>query len=121
MNKFLMLFMMTFVGVASAQQNSIGPSIYTASEFQHAPQNFKEGYVLGVVEGLMASPMLGNEFKRIEKLRNCVFVMDTKTLTLVVDSYIRVHNEYQDAPMNLVVFWAVKEACKSKGKDIVLK
>lgn len=77
--------------------------------------------MLGVVEGLMTSPMLGNDYKRIEKLRMCVFSMNAKTLASVVDSYISVHSEVQEAPINLVSFWAVRDACKSKGKDIVSK
>jgi hypothetical protein len=117
MKKLLGFILITFMCGANAQQNSIGPSIYTASEFQNAPATFKEGYVVGVVDGIMASPLLGNDYKRIEKLRSCVYLMDTKTLSSVVDAYIRVHSESQDAPINLVTFWAVRDACKSKGKE----
>jgi hypothetical protein len=42
-------------------------------------------------------------------------------LASVVDSYISVHSEVQEAPINLVSFWAVRDACKSKGKDITSK
>ncbi len=119
--KLLGFILVTLLFGANAQQNSIGPSLYSASEFQNMPQPFKEGYVSGVIDGIMASPLLGNDYKRIEKLRSCVYLMDTKTLSSIVDAYIRVHSESQDAPINLVTFWAVRNACKSKGKDITSK
>ena len=76
------------------------------------------GYVEGIVDGAMASPLLGNDYKRIEKLRNCVFTMDTDAKLSVVISYIKTHKEFQDAPINMVVVLAISNICSSKGFNL---
>ena len=122
MKKIIILFIFVFANCYSqAQQFNIAPSLYTSSEFLKEPQHFKEGYVLGVVEGLFVSPILGNEYKNIEKLRGCVFLINVETMLAVVETYIKLHGEMKETPINLVIFWAVRDACKSKGKDISIK
>lgn len=118
MKKILSIILMAVMGVANAQSNSIGPSLESASSFLSLPKLYQMGYVEGVVDGVMASPLLGNDYKRIEMLRNCIFTMDNDAKLSVVISYIKTHKKIHEAPINMVVVIAISNICSSKGFNL---
>jgi hypothetical protein len=78
----------------------------------------KHAYVMGVVDGILLSPILGAESKDVQPVSDCIKGMRSDQLQAIVDAFLQAHPERWDESMHTIAYGALFGACKARGKPL---
>lgn len=96
----------------------ISNGFVNGNTYREWPDIAKQGYVMGVVDGIHLSPFWGAESKDVKPVQNCVVGMRSDQLQAIVDAYLNAQPAIWDETMHTSVYGALIEACKVRGKPL---
>lgn len=90
---------------------------YSGSDYRNAPASARQVYVMGLIDGMFYSPMLGAPKKSVMPLEQCASTMQSPQLMAIADQYTARHPETWDLDMNGTFVLAMGEVCSQRGID----
>lgn len=97
---------------------SISNGIVKGNTYRDWPDGAKQGYLMGVVDGIYLSPFWGADSKDVTPLQNCLIGVRSDQLQAIVDAYLNRRPEIWDETMHTSVYGALLDACKARGKPL---
>lgn len=71
----------------------------------------QEAFVVGVVSGILAAPLLGGDENKANKFFACISPMGGRQLNVIVNKWIEANPERWHNGMNSSIYFAIKQAC----------
>jgi hypothetical protein len=112
----LAVIFMTASVLVSANQRShgtadLGPAYwsYTGNEYRALPAQQKHAYVVGVVDGMLISPLIMN--RQDPWLGQCVAGMQSDQVEAIFEKYLEANPQVWHEPANFLVFKAFWQKC----------
>jgi hypothetical protein len=116
---FLLLVAVIWTSAQAASEAPITiPNGYlTGSQFRAAGPAVQRGYAMGVVDGLLLSPMYGAPERRSRLLKTCLLALqlDSDQITALVSREIEADPVTWSNPAHSTAFRALRKACMSNG------
>ncbi|KWW37565.1 hypothetical protein ACUXAV_000794 [Cupriavidus metallidurans] len=103
---------------ASAQSIMVPQGFFTGNTYQQLTDIDKRRYVIGVIDGLLASPLMAKgSLPRAEKLQRCELAahMTDIQIKAIVDKFMSSNPERWGEDMGSLVFIALQAACTKLG------
>lgn len=97
---------------------SINNGYVTGNAYRDMGPVGKHAYLMGVVDGLLLSPLLGAESKDVQPLSDCIKGMRSDQLQAIVDAFITANPARWDDAMHFLAYGAIFDACKARGKPL---
>jgi hypothetical protein len=83
------------------------------NDFRVLDSGSKNMYSMGLVDGILLSPLYGAPKLKLEKFESCTTGMNGSQLAAIFDKYLAAHPERWHQSMHTLAFVALKEACGS--------
>jgi hypothetical protein len=107
--------------VALAQGIPVSHGFLSGNRFRGYPEIAQRGYIMGVIDGFLFSPVLGAPVRRPSEMSACLFTnmqaTDAQVLA-IVNRYLDKNPAAWGDDMHSLVFRAVREACTSRGLSL---
>jgi hypothetical protein len=84
---------------------------YKAGEFIELDEAHKNTYVAGLMDGFLASGILGASDETVANLRACTKAMNTKQVSAIITKYVKDHPEAWHLPLSMGAYNALESAC----------
>jgi hypothetical protein len=98
---------------AEASDVTIGEGFITGSEFRNLPVEHRRWYVMGVLDGMLLSPLLsGASASRDARLSACAAGMSDQQVETMVSKYVNDNPELRIESAHTLIYGAFKDACK---------
>jgi hypothetical protein len=93
----------------------------TGNEYRARPESRRRAYVMGVVDGLMLSPVVANnESRGSQRLSSCLDTMrpSDEQLTVIVDRWVDAHPASWGGSVHTLVYGGIAQACNAVGAPL---
>jgi hypothetical protein len=77
----------------------------------------KRAYAMGVINGMLAAPLMGAPEERVEWLVTCTRKMDDEQVAAILTKHVRDNPENWHNGMNILSWNAMRLACPKPNKD----
>jgi hypothetical protein len=120
MKRSILALFTLFVFLGFSQQGiPIKTGFLTAEEFTHMNGQSQHDYAIGVVDGMLLTPMFGaprawDNGQKIGAFGDCITGMSSKQVVAIISKFVRDHPERWNDSMHLVAFTAMTRACSLK-------
>ena len=113
MKRLLLLIALAFVTVSANQQTvKISPGFFSGKDYLDMSDTEKRAYVTGEINGMLVAPFFGAPEENLNWLKTCTGKMSDEELAGILNRYIREQPKQMDTNLNVVVFNAIREACR---------
>ena len=103
-----------FVSVYANQQTvKISPGFFTGKDYLDMSDTEKRAYVTGGINGMLVAPFFGAPEENLNWLKTCTGKMSDEQLAAILTRFLRDQPNQHDAPLNVLTFNAVREACRN--------
>lgn len=108
-----LLVMGQAVGLAQAQRRSveIHDGFLTAEQYRALPQDSRDAWAAGIVEGIFLAPFFGAPKARMKWLEACLTGMTHTQVTAILMKYINQHPERWHEQVHTTMYSALLDAC----------
>jgi hypothetical protein len=93
------------------QQFHIYSAYMDAGDFSELSEATKTGYAMGIVNGQMASIILGAQDDKLKQLEKCTHEMQARQVAAIVEKYIKEHPEDWHYPLTVESWKAFARMC----------
>jgi hypothetical protein len=100
---------------AEGQQVIVEQGYIAGTHYRDMVESARGMYVMGVVDGFLASTMFGGSHPRALWLKSCITGVNTGQLVAIIDRFISEHPERWDQGMHVLVYSALLDACAERG------
>lgn len=102
---------------AQAQGVPIGEGFETGNSYQQMSDDYgRHPYIRGVIDGMLLAPLMIAQDGTLKAwFRPCVVGMQDAQVLAIVNRYHAAHPEDGKDPMHLIVFRAMRVACRATG------
>jgi hypothetical protein len=83
----------------------------TAQEFLDMSRAEQTSYAMGVVNGMLVTPLLGAPQKDVAWLGQCVEGMNNYQVAAIIAKHIKENPERWHYGLHIESWWAIKKAC----------
>ncbi len=100
---------------------SVHNGFITGNQYRGRPELLRRAYVMGVVDGLMLSPiMANNDLNGAQRFSRCLDVMrpSDEQLTVIVDRWVDANPVRWGDSVHSLVYGALLQACNAVGAPL---
>ncbi|GGI72860.1 hypothetical protein GCM10007978_08340 [Shewanella hanedai] len=112
----VVLFLIVFASQSFASEDGtvlIQNGFIKGNEFRVFDNGSKNIYSMGLVDGILLSPLYGVRKSNMGRFEDCTAGMNGSQLTAIFDKYLAAHPERWHQGMHILAFVALKESCGS--------
>ena len=114
---YVVVLLILFSGQSIAEDDDsvlIQNGFIKGNDFRVLDSGGKNMYSMGLVDGILLSPLYGAPKSKLEEFESCTTGMNGSQLSAILDKYLAAHPERWHQSMHTLSFVALKEACGSK-------
>lgn len=105
--------LVAFVTVYANQQTvKISPGFFTGKDYLDMSDTEKRAYATGGINGMLVAPFFGAPEENLTWLKTCTGKMSDEEIAGILTRYIRDQPKQMDTNLNVVMFNAIREACR---------
>lgn len=82
-----------------------------AGEFSELPKEMKEGYAMGLLNGIFLSGLFGADGEIVKSFADCVKDMDAPQITAIIEKHVKDHPEVWHQGLSTESLGAMISAC----------
>ncbi len=116
-NRYLMVFLLTVFSSQSLARDDgsilIQNGFIKGNDFRILDGPSKNMYSMGLIDGILLSPLYGAPKSKLEKFEGCTTGMNGTQISAILDKYLAAHPERWHQSMHTLAFAALEEACNS--------
>jgi hypothetical protein len=83
----------------------------TGSEYADEPDAVRSGYVMGMIDGLFISTLLGSSENRVHRVQDCLVGMRSGQLEAMLDKHVRDHPEHWHDGAGVLFYQVLLHTC----------
>ena len=110
------LLLAVFTGQSFATEDGsvlIQNGFIKGNDFRVLGSASKNMYSMGLVDGILLSPLYGSPNSKLRNFESCTTGMNGSQLSAIFDKYLVSHPERWHQSMHTLAFVALKEACST--------
>ena len=115
MVKVIGIVLLGLVINAQAQPNegsvTVREGFLKGEELTRMSNGDKASYVMGFIDALLVSPLIGAPENKVDWLGRCVAGMSNKRAVTILDKYVHDHPTEKSQSSNILFFYALSETC----------
>lgn len=81
------------------------------SRYRELPEHLRRFHVSGLINGMLAAPLLGAKKQQVAWLERCLVGKTDEFLTMKIDRWLDGHRMHWHLPMPLLAHGAMRDAC----------
>ena len=108
---FILTLLMCIDSYASQERVTISRGFFTGKDYFEMSDTEKRAYATGAINGMLVAPFFGAPEERLTWLKTCTGKMSDEQTASILSNYINNDASQLNMSLNVVTFYALKDAC----------
>jgi len=108
---FILTLLMCINSYASQERVTISRGFFTGKDYFEMSDTEKRAYATGAINGMLVAPFFGAPEERLTWLKTCTGKMSDEQTASILSNYINNDSSQLNMSLNVVTFYALKDAC----------